>query len=207
MYLEAEIADVSIEGIVHFQNVSLANVTLQHGAVVSTTLNDYQFAVGYYLTYYAEDDANYDVPLEVVRPSEQSMWGQEFLIRNSSMSDCVYLMVRPGTVYPGCPPESVAGRARIKARSAPLPPGTAPLGVPAYAAYANYYYADAPDAASIDYMDNRDEALLSHPGIEYPYFDYDMANDPGVWFVARFLDLDSPWIAELRQVRGHLCFH
>ena len=114
-FIRVEIADVSFEGIVHFQNVSLANVTLLYGEVVSTTDNDYNAAVDFYLTYYADDDANYDVPVDIVQPRERSMWGEEFVLTNATMSDCLYLQALPGTVYPGCPLESINGRARLQA--------------------------------------------------------------------------------------------
>ena len=54
--MSAELVDVSLEGIVHMHNVTLANVTLDRGAIVSTTLNDYQQAIRYILHYYADDD-------------------------------------------------------------------------------------------------------------------------------------------------------
>eukprot|EP00892_Ulva_mutabilis_P000954 jgi/Ulvmu1/1085/UM106_0001.1 len=110
MHLEVEIADVSFEGIVRFENVSLANVTLNRGAVVSTTLNDYQQPVGFYLTYYAEDDEDFDVEIQPVPPSERGVFGEEFVIVEQTMSNCLYLLTAVGTVWPGCPQSSLKAR-------------------------------------------------------------------------------------------------
>ena len=201
--ITSEIADVSLEGIVHFQNVSLANVSLEQGAVVSTTLNDYQFAIGYYLTYYAEDDYGFDVELEEVSPDEQSMWGEEFRIVNETMSDCVYLLARPGLVYPGCPQESVQRRESIKRRSA----GQASAGQ----LLADSDLTTADDLFSGDY--GPDNAPRPASDFYYDYFagspeqaemvaeyNYEYANDPGIWFAAKFLDNDDPWLVATRQV-------
>lgn len=117
-YLYSELVDVSFEGIVRFEAVSLANVSLTDGAVVDTTLNDYQQAIAYYLNYYAEDDEAYDVEVEPVPAASRGMFGAEFVIPNATMSDCVYTLgAGPGVVYPGCPPESEAARERLKSRS------------------------------------------------------------------------------------------
>eukprot|EP00892_Ulva_mutabilis_P004140 jgi/Ulvmu1/2098/UM125_0001.1 len=117
MHLQVEIADVSFAGIVRFENVSLANVTLEHGAVVSTTLNDYGPAVGSYLTYYAEDDEDFDVEIQPVPPSERGVFGEEFVIVEQTMSDCVYLLAAAGTVFPGCPQSSLMARNDMISRS------------------------------------------------------------------------------------------
>ena len=112
MRVEAELVDVSYEGTVHFTNVSLANVSLEHGAVVSTTLNDYQQAIGFYIMYYAEDDAAYDVDLVAVAPADAGVFGEEFRIVNDTLSDCIYLLRPADSVLPGCPVSSLAGRNR-----------------------------------------------------------------------------------------------
>eukprot|EP00892_Ulva_mutabilis_P004162 jgi/Ulvmu1/2117/UM127_0002.1 len=110
MHLAVEIADVSFGGTVRFENVLLANVTLARGAVVSTTLNDYQQAVGFYLTYYAEDDEDFDVEIQPVPPSERGVFGEEFVIVEQTMSDCLYVSAAVGTVLPACPQSSLKAR-------------------------------------------------------------------------------------------------
>ena len=220
MRIDAEIADVSFEGIVHFQNVSLANVTLQHGAVVSTTINDYEhgFTADSYVTYYAEDDANYDVALEAVRPDERSLWGEEFVLGNATMSDCMFPLARPGTVYPGCPPESAAGRVRIEALSLHRTSGadvSTAAEVPAAAtpAASPYQYARTPSAATFeedcldgdcvgeDYVKDVQVPAAASRSAQSDNDDYELQHDPSWWFADRFLDVDSPWLVELRQVR------
>ena len=202
-YLTSEIADVSFEGIVHFQNISLANVSLEHGAIVGTTLNDYQFSIGYYLTYYAEDDYGFDVNFEMVAPDERSMWGEEFRIVNETMSDCVYLFAKPGLVFPGCPEESVQRREGIKRRSVGQA-WASELLADSYLTTAGgplsgeYWLNNSPRPASDFYYDyfagspERAEMVAE--------YNYEYANDPGVWFPAKFLDNDDPWLVATREV-------
>ena len=118
-HLAAELVDVSFDGTVRFSNVSLANVTLDRGAVVSTTNNDYeapQGAVSNFL-YYAEDDEAYDVEVEVVPAAAAGVFGAEFGIADAVMSDCVFLAILPRTtVMPGCPESSAQQRARMLAQ-------------------------------------------------------------------------------------------
>lgn len=118
-HLAAELVDVSFDGTVRFSNVSLANVTLDRGAVVSTSNNDYaapQGAVSNFL-YYAEDDEAYDVDVEPVPAAAAGVFGAEFGIADAVMSDCVFLAIVPQTtVMPGCPEESALQRAQILAR-------------------------------------------------------------------------------------------
>eukprot|EP00892_Ulva_mutabilis_P000965 jgi/Ulvmu1/1086/UM106_0002.1 len=199
----AEIADVSFEGIVHFSNVSLANVTLKHGAVVSTTLNDYQFAIGYALTYYAEDDKEYDVTVTEVPLGEASMWGEEFVIVNASLGDCTYLLALDDTVYPGCPTSSTERRKAVKARavdgaheSTVIYDESADAAVP-YSEVAEYLdgvevYPASAGAGEYQYYD------YLGPGGAYLY-DYFSKSDPNVWFVEKFLDMDDPWIIATQQ--------
>ena len=118
---------MSLEGIVHMHNVTLANVTLDRGAIVSTTLNDYQQAIGYILHYYADEDEPYDVPLEVVPIAERGLFGAEFVVVNSTLGDCMYLL-SGDVVQPGCPPESVARRQTMKQRAQGRT-GAVPFGV------------------------------------------------------------------------------
>ena len=203
--ITSEIADVSLEGIVHFQNVSLANVSLQHGNVVGTTLNDYHFAIGYYLTYYAEEDYDFDVELEMVAPDERSMWGEEFRIVNETMSDCVYLLARPGLVYPGCPEESVQRRESIKRRSVGQASASALLadsylttvGGPLSG---DYGLNNSPRPASDFYYDYFATTGSPEQAEMVAEYNYEYANDPGVWFAAKFLDNDDPWLVATREV-------
>ena len=111
MHLGVELVDVSEGGIVRFSGVSLANVTLVHGAVVSTTTNDYSFHDDVF--YLASDDEEYDVVLVPVPPSAKGTFGEDFVIENETMSDCLYMLAKEGQAYPGCPEESVAGRHRL----------------------------------------------------------------------------------------------
>ena len=112
MNLEVEIADVSFEGIVHFEEARLANVTLSKGNIVSTSLNDYQQAIGFYLSYYADDDAEYDVLVSAVPRGETGVFGEEWVIRNDTASDCIYLLSDPGVLLPGCSQSTLAARNR-----------------------------------------------------------------------------------------------
>ena len=208
--LDVEVADVSFEGIVHFENVSFSHVALAHGNVVSTTLNDYQLAIGFAVTYYSDDDANYDVPLEPVRPGQHGLFGEEFVIPNATMSDCLFLLASPGTVYPGCPPESVEGRKRVKARSA---------------ASDDYMYQALLDAPPGDYPDysydvQYQEAVYAPSGAQpqasaspaqepstsasdylFDSEEYEYVGTETMWFRARFLPVDDPWLASTRRVR------
>ena len=119
MNLHVEIADLSFGGTVHFEDLRFANVTLEHGAVVSTTLNDYQQAdaSGFHLTYYAADDAAYDVQTIPVTPDKKGVFAEDFLVVNETMSDCLYLLSPPGTVLPGCSKNTLNARNRVKERS------------------------------------------------------------------------------------------
>ena len=124
--LAVELVDVSHGGIVRFNDVSLADVSLTHGAVVSTTTNDYYFEGD--VLYYASDDAQYDVPLEPVPSTAQSMFGEDFVIADATMSDCLFLRAQEGDVFPGCPEESVAARQRLVRSWNPEPGSLDPTG-------------------------------------------------------------------------------
>lgn len=132
MRLPVEIADVSFDGTVRFDNVSLANVALQHGAVVSTSLNDYRAVGGgldggncpdagagmHTVRYYADDDDGpaYDVALTAVAPGEGGAFGAESVIVHAAMSDCIGFLHEEGLQRPGCPEPPAAARRRVLAR-------------------------------------------------------------------------------------------
>lgn len=100
--LHVEIVDVSFGSSIRLENVSLINVELEHGAVVGTTSNDDQHSLDCDLYYELRDDAGYDVDVKAVPLPDRSMLGEEFLIRNSTMSDCLYLPLADDVVLPGC---------------------------------------------------------------------------------------------------------
>lgn len=125
MHLQAEIVDVSFAGMIDFQSVSLVNISLEHGLIVSTTLNDYQPASGHsqhgtvdseeYFNYYAEDDANYDMPVSDTLTADESVFGEQLMVLSSVMTDCVYLLrhsLLRAELLPACPDPSRAGRIR-----------------------------------------------------------------------------------------------
>ena len=117
MDLTSEIADVSNDGLVRFANTALSNVTLHAGAIVSTTINDYNEVPNFFVFYYAEDDAAYDVDWEPVAVGERGMFGEEFLVEDDLLGDCVYLGAEPEDLRPGCPPESLQQRAAVLLRA------------------------------------------------------------------------------------------
>ena len=215
MALAVEIADVSYEGMVRFANVSFANVTLElaHGAVVSTTLNDYQEAIGFYLTYYAEDDAAYDVVLETVPAGEGGVFGAEFRIEEQTLSDCIYLLARAGTVLPGCPCETLAARNRTIDRGFNSGGDRLSTGVPFSQDPGQDDYAGVPlssvlfaaDDAFIqsrydyDYggaLSYHDYLGISADGLT----DYEIINKPDVRYGEVMLRADNDWLAAMRQV-------
>ena len=110
VWLAVELVDVSDHGIVRLQNVSLTNVTLTRGNVVTTTGNNYFDDI----RYYASDDENYDVELTPVAVGQRGMFGEEFVIEEQFMSDCVYLRVT--VLMPGCPEESLVRREEVLGR-------------------------------------------------------------------------------------------
>eukprot|EP00892_Ulva_mutabilis_P004443 jgi/Ulvmu1/2370/UM130_0001.1 len=115
MRLSVEAADVSGGSTVRFVGVRLANVTLTHGRIVSTSNNDYSVWSST-LEYYAEDDAAYDVDAAQVSIAERDQFGAEFAISDQVMSDCIYLEARPETIMPGCPHQSLAKRREVRHR-------------------------------------------------------------------------------------------
>lgn len=104
-------------GAVRFTGVEFANVTLEHGAVVSTSDNDFHDAAQQSVIFDPEDDAGYDVEVDQVAPQDAGMFGSEFRIEDAVMSDCLYMAVAPGSLtMPGCPPESAEQRERVRTR-------------------------------------------------------------------------------------------
>ena len=212
MALAVEIADVSYEGMVRFANVSFANVTLAHGAVVSTTLNDYQEAIGFYLTYYAEDDVAYDVPLEPVPAGEGGVFGAEFRIKEETLSDCIYLLASAGTVLPGCPTVTLAARNRTIDRGFDSGGDRLSTGVPfsqepGQDEYAGVPLSSVPLAAEDEFIQSRyddyggavsyhDYLGISADGLT----DYEIINKPDVRFDEVMLRADNDWLAATRQV-------
>lgn len=110
MHLSVEIADVSDNGIVVFRNVSLANVTLTRGSIVTTTHSDYDRHTGARLHTYAADDEAYDVDFVPVPVGDRGMFGEDFVIVEATMSDCLFPGLSAGAVMPGCPQESAEKR-------------------------------------------------------------------------------------------------
>ena len=145
MWLHVELADVSFGGVAHFENATLANVSLSHGKIVSTSNNDYTEAVGFMMEYYAEDDADFDVEFTPVPLNQRGMFGEEFRVGNQTMSDCVILPVVNGTILPGCPPSSVQRRLELAMR------GIGPQDDSTFAA--DWYNID-------DYLLTKDDAWL-----------------------------------------------
>ena len=116
IHLFVGLADVSRLGIVRFENVTLTNVTLQQGRVISTSANDYVEEYLFEVVYYPDDDKNYDFQLLAVPRSEQDALGGEFIIVEQVMSDCVFVRVGATIRLPGCPQQSVEKRATILTR-------------------------------------------------------------------------------------------
>ena len=112
--LWSEVVDVSHGGTVMFGNVSFANVTLQQGQIVSTSLNDYEpIEATYYCDsrgYYADDDMNYDVEALAVPEARRAALGADFVIESDVMSDCLWVNIADDLLLPGCPPQSADAR-------------------------------------------------------------------------------------------------
>ena len=125
MRLSSVLVDVSNNGVVRFHNAALANVTLTGGSVVSTVKNEVDVNSFSSALYDPMDDDNYDVELTPVPVGEQGMFGEEFVIEDAVMSDCLYRYAAAGAVQPGCPPASAQKRAElIKSEYAELAVGT-----------------------------------------------------------------------------------
>lgn len=113
MNLNVEVVDVSRAGIVRFEGVLLTNVTLEHGAVVSTTANDYTTFAPVFYTASDDEGEDYDVAVVSVSLGERSVFGEEFAVDSATMSDCLYLQAQDGPVFLGCSLESPAARQRL----------------------------------------------------------------------------------------------
>ena len=116
MWLQREIADVSWGGVIHFENVKLANVTISTAHVVSTSASDYQPIPGYDAYYDPEDDAEFDVEFVSVPVANRGLFGEEFRIGDQIMSDCLSRDALNDTILPGCPPSSVQRRREREAQ-------------------------------------------------------------------------------------------
>lgn len=115
MQLSVEIADVSQAGAVHFEGVGLANVTLAKGAIVGTTSSDYDISfLDNQITYYAEDDADFDVTPQPVPPASRGVFAEDFVLVNETMSDCINLLYFGDITeaFPGCGNVSAVQEAR-----------------------------------------------------------------------------------------------
>ena len=96
MDLAVEVVDISFGGLTVLSDVLLANVSLQHGQVVSTTMNDYHVLglgtglLGYDdMAYYADFDAHYDVSVTNTPSSQRGMFGAEWHVEHSALIDCI----------------------------------------------------------------------------------------------------------------------
>ena len=110
--LDVELADVSNGGVVRFEDVKLANVSLNHGRIVRTSWNDYESGLGRQEP--AVDGHDYDVEYTPVPVAERSMFGEEFLIDDQVMSDCLYKDAADGVILPGCPMVSAQRRRELR---------------------------------------------------------------------------------------------
>lgn len=104
MHLQSEIADVSFNGTAHFEDVRFANVTLKHGFVIGTTLNDDQQATGDYIQYNGDDEAVHsDMTLSPVKEVDSGVLGVELVIENDAVSDCTFMHAAEDVLgRPGC---------------------------------------------------------------------------------------------------------
>lgn len=115
--LSSEIADVSFHSTVRFENVSLADVTFSSDTgVVSTSYNDYTPININSATYMNEDDAGFDVLLEPVPLEDRGVFGEQYVIVDDIMSDCVYFSWEDEPLLPGCPPKARLLRAQLRNR-------------------------------------------------------------------------------------------
>lgn len=111
-HLRTELVDVSIGGTALFSNVSLVNVELARGAVVGTTHTDQTLMPECDHEYHEDDDEGYDVAVAAVTAAERSVLGEDFVIADGAMSDCLFPRALDGVALPGCPRTSVAARRR-----------------------------------------------------------------------------------------------
>ena len=116
MRLDVELVDVSNGGVVRFEDVKLANVSLNHGMIMSTSWTDYVSDAEWQHT--AADDADFDVEYRPVPVTERSMFGEEFLIADQIMSDCLHMTAADGPALPGCPLASTQQQQAMSRQSA-----------------------------------------------------------------------------------------
>ena len=100
MRLDAELADVSSGGHLRFEDVKLANVSLNHGKVVSTSFYDDERQ--YARQEHIAEGEDYDVVYTPVPVAERSMFGEDFLITDQIMSNCVSTNAPDGDLVEDC---------------------------------------------------------------------------------------------------------
>lgn len=195
MHLLSEIADVSFGGGIRFENVSLANVTLGHGAVVSTSTNDDAEVAPCYIIYEADDDDGYDVQVVAVPEGQRGPFGEQYKIVEGVMSDCLFLVAPHGLVLPGCPDASAQKRARMRAGTTGhvINGGSSgrvcgPQGVPA-------------DPTLSDQNDQGVDSDAYYDTADY-YFSRDdwITKSASAPFDSLLLWQSAPWLVSLRQV-------
>eukprot|EP00892_Ulva_mutabilis_P004146 jgi/Ulvmu1/2102/UM125_0006.1 len=192
MYLYAEIVDVSEGSSVRFQNVSLSHVQLQHGAVVSTTKNDYTGIDACEYEYWPSDHDEYDVdvvPLPVPQ-SEDRVVGEHYMIVDGDMSDCLFLMAAESVVLPGCPADLRQKRRKIIADHCPNNAGSRGSTAETFS-HLDHLTSDSGsrDAAA-------PEDVTSERG-------WENGIDPEQEFPVMRLSADDDWFQQLQEDLGH----
>ena len=200
MHLFSEIVDVSFGGAVRFENVSLANVTLEHNAVVSTSGNDYNTNAPCSLVYDAYDDFGYDVQVAAVPEGRRGEFGEEYRIVEDVMSDCLYLRAPQGLLLPGCPDASVQKRRRMRAGK------TDHLQFVAGTEGVSTTEAQPQDAAADDGYDATDADYQYDPQFDYEAEQQYVADDWITQVVSRpfeslLLWKNDTWLTALQAVR------
>ena len=200
MHLCSEIVDVSFGGAVRFENVSLANVTLEHNAIVSTSGNDYNINPPSSLVYDAYDDFGYDVQVGAVPEGRRGDFGEEYRIVEDVMSDCLYLLAPQGLLLPGCPDASVLKRERMRAGK------TDHLQFVAGTDRVSTTEAQPPDAAADDGYDATDADYQFDPQLDYEAEQHYSADNWITQVVSRpfeslLLWTNDTWLTALQAVR------
>ena len=108
--LDVELVDISYGGVVRFEDTKLANISLNHGKIVSTS----RIEEGGGRQDTNAEGNDYDVEYTPVPVAERSMFGEEFFIADQTMSDCLYKEAADGVVLPGCPLVSTQRRRELR---------------------------------------------------------------------------------------------